>query len=1207
MAFEGIVEFASSGVLLVWFKAAAMVSAVFTTADVLVEAMWALFAPWWLFTPKVWASLTGLVVGGAVLLKLARNARIAREEAVRRNLTILPAPTGFFAGPLGKIYYRPTLGDGVYQTIPAEVAVPPNGDLLNPACQASVTYKFVELAAGDPDESVVRGSVPPRPAIKTPAWMVLLGVERAGGQMSTMGMGFRAGEWLITARHILENPLKIGYKAVEIIVSREGRSACVDITSCEKVTIGGQRKSAHFTDIVAYRLRPEHWATAGVRSIKPADLLNTGEGLCEVYGCPSTDVLVACGALVRDPVKEKTAGVVTHTCSTTQCFSGSPLVMRRNARELVIGMHVAGGDGSSNFAIGHCALTYLLRKVGFLEKSVPGRVWNILDKDEALTYEQQKQQEIEEALLRAAEAAEEEMEEQSGSIHSSGYTPTENSEDVEAEYEAIKAFEGTDKESWNKEVGARMDRGNTGGSSGYEQERVPMPKGLPLSMRSVYVRPTFNSPAWADEVEDEGMDTKCVMILEFVRNACSLVDDPPMVVNGWVRRHCLVGSRVGRKSQNKPLARLHEMGLIDMKNFEQEQWLKPSDGTEDKVYECEEVEAKPKDDKDHSELDSMVALMEVIDRNLADFPPDSIPTVSDESRDAAIPSAQVPDRFKVFKTGGRKYWASHVDDAEELQESPNLDTTARLALKEWMTTYDPKALLALKDVGADAILRDKAMVEYLSYMAAGAVAFKHDPDAPMYMNSRDEVHAKTVGTCTMARATSSPIRCVSEEAMAVLKSIGAPPEAAKYCLPPTGPSAVRESLTGQFKRQAPGNWDQIRKQGDFTAKVEEFCDMYPTVNPCTSAQFVDFVDRFISNMDGSKSAGWSARYKPGPKQIWASGKNRDDLLYLVSARLALRMASASALPTMTPWDMVKLGLRDPEELGPKMEGHDEGKVKDKRWRMIWVTSMIDAVAQAYTHKPQNNEDISAYGEEILKCQGVGMGHHDEGIAMTGKILEWVADGGDRVSCSDASGWDLSVSRDGIVFDAERRISRFTEYSDTAAELLMAEAFCNSAHVIVVGKTLVVPMNFGITASGIPSTAAQNSVIRSFTLTATGATRAHTIGDDEAHAGKVDVALLATTGVITKGAIADCPVDGPIELTSHDYEKKDGVWTARFRNLAKMLAHLDLKRVPGEPPSDNSIKGMRHCLRHSPDEDKMLCDFVTQMGWTVFPAEDTDWE
>jgi hypothetical protein len=521
-----------------------------------------------------------------------------------------------------------------------------------------------------------------------------------------------------------------------------------------------------------------------------------------------------------------------------------------------------------------------------------------------------------------------------------------------------------------------------------------------------------------------------------------------------------------------------------------------------------------------------------------------------------------------------------------------------------MARNDYDALLRLKDVGAEAILAEPGMAEYMKYCTSGNKNFTFKGET--FYNARGDVHARTVGTCTASKSTKSPIKYVSEEAKAVMAMVGAPPEAATYALPPTGPDAVRESLKGQFLRQMPGDWKVLTEQPGFLAKINEFTEQYPTTVAPTDTPLCNFVDRFIANMDGTKSAGWSGRYKPGPKQVWANGPDRDLLVYMVSARLALRMAEASRLPYMAPWTMVTLGLMDPEELAPKMEGHDDGKVKSKRWRMIWVTSMLDAVVQSFTHRDQNKEDIYAYSGGALKCQGIGMGHNDSGIQLTGETLEWVAGDQPTVQCSDASGWDLSVTRDAIVYDAERRINRLSRECPLSWELIMAEAFCNSAHVVVVGRYLVCPTHFGITASGIPSTSAQNSPIRSLTLVASGADRAHSIGDDEVHSGDVDVVLLATTGVITKGDIQECPADGPIDLTSHDYYKQNGKWTARFKNLPKMLAHLDLKRAEGCPPLPDAIRGMRYCLRNSKDEDAILCAFVRGMGWDVVEPEELPW-
>lgn len=196
----------------------------------------------------------------------------------------------------------------------------------------------------------------------------------------------------------------------------------------------------------------------------------------------------------------------------------------------------------------------------------------------------------------------------------------------------------------------------------------------------------------------------------------------------------------------------------------------------------------------------------------------------------------------------------------------------------------------------------------------------------------------------------------------------------------------------------------------------------------------------------------------------------------------------------------------------------------------------------------------------------------------------------------------------IYFDAERRLSRLTCYDSTCVDLMYAEAACNSAHVIVIGSALWSFEYFGITASGIPSTSAQNSPIRAFTLLVAGSEQEVSVGDDEVHTGIIDEDLLASTGVITKdGSVVNSGPDGPVDFTSHIFRKIDGVWQATFSNLAKMLAHLDLRRVGDDAPAQDMVNGMRFALRHSPEADAIFCETCDAMGWSTGLPEDVCWE
>lgn len=183
------------------------------------------------------------------------------------------------------------------------------------------------------------------------------------------------------------------------------------------------------------------------------------------------------------------------------------------------------------------------------------------------------------------------------------------------------------------------------------------------------------------------------------------------------------------------------------------------------------------------------------------------------------------------------------------------------------------------------------------------------------------------------------------------------------------------------------------------------------------------------------------------------------------------------------------------------------------------------------HRRQNKADTLAYSSGEMNVQAIGLGHHDEGIERIGQALDAVSQGAD-LHGSNIQGWDFSVPRDLIYFDAERRVSRLESIDLVARDLLYAEAAVNSAHAVVIGSELWSFQNFGVTASGIPSTSAQNSPGRAFTLLVAGANREVAAGDDEVHAGNVDKALLLSAGQIVKpGSETSSPPEGPVDFKS----------------------------------------------------------------------------
>jgi len=457
------------------------------------------------------------------------------------------------------------------------------------------------------------------------------------------------------------------------------------------------------------------------------------------------------------------------------------------------------------------------------------------------------------------------------------------------------------------------------------------------------------------------------------------------------------------------------------------------------------------------------------------------------------------------------------------------------------------------------------------------------------------------------------------------------PYHSKFVWPPSGTDASLSSLQSQSQEiSLTANMDLV-VAGDNPATcpvaetLGEIYEEYPQTVPRLFAAstgelrpgfvdkhhqgFSEFMDDIYNSMDGEKSTGWSNCLLKGPKKTWLNNEiNRKDLTELAVLRLILRYVAAPYLGQMRPLEMINLGLKSPSILFTKKEAHSSKKALSKTWRQIWACDLVDQVTQLLVHFGQNKNDISAYATGSLKSQAIGMGHHDDGIAHFGKVLDWLGEAG-NIDDKDAHGWDLTVCRDAIVLDAERRIFCVALEPDqehlrpVINRLLFAQAMIGSAHVACIGGSLYESLKFGITDSGNVSTSAQNSPIRQAQVRLAGAKRATSLGDDLLSVGLIIAAMLASFGVRTKDLATEVskPPEGPHDFTSHRWTKVNGIWKAEFLNLPKMLAHADFRATTKDGVrslNPDAIAGMLFALRHSADSTKVFIDFLSRMDWWV---------
>jgi V8-like Glu-specific endopeptidase len=1133
------------------------------------------------------------------------------NRKVRRHLVITQRPVGFFCGKGGDVYYRREHLAPVFRVVPKAVKAL---DLMD-GKDHEIEHEFVrEKRKIEPaevgDESILAESTPPRPSVNNPPWMVALAIEGCDGTATVVGGGVRLGDWLLTARHVFESPKMISYMATNVIFLAGGKQAeaTLERTATSFVVAPGNKEySMTWKDLALYKVGDRAFKSVGARSLKWTDLTYYPSCSVSTFGAPDGTMMTATGHVVTHVELEAKSGVFAHTCSTTQGWSGSPVVTNVMGATKIVGIHITGGT-NANYAVTSTAVVAFLRNAKMHNGAEP---LEIPCADDNL-YRRFKQACFPDDIQDEGKHAQ-------GAIGG-------------RQYQGRKRFMDLD-DRWDDAIQEEVDQrlhGHGIGEGGpgdhvYEDEAVKIPKEEAIDeFRFAFSKWMLSEQASRHTVTDAGLL--------------------------WVRRVACWGLH---PQSRKIMTYLINTGEMTASNSSGESWIAFVDTGGDPP------------------LPSTPPLPRFVSVDTGEkFPLPSAPPLSGSApaNSTVCPSEPgvsepvfVPDKKTVDQgvfapcgswepspgewalpfeeeEGKLVHWAQNVDECRppivpaydgNLKTGPNITKTSEEAdhiswsadiqrnMDDWFMHYDEEALGRLKGVGAKTLLKHVAFTEYRQYLEAGNKVLWDNYDGKhknTVKNQLGKTHSFRLGSCDVGFGANADAKPIDEDYLKACAGLEFFSGSQKkkldavlqgYCLPPTGPKAVKESFRGQCGRQQPGTWAKLRETPNFVSRVKEFCAEYPMAKtPLVNKRFLEAVELYCDAADATKSAGWSSRYKSGAKGAWTlDSEGRSLLAYFVACRLALRMAEGDNIHWLSPKDMLELGLRDPEEAFVKKEAHDETKTKSKRWRLIWICSVVDSVCQDALHHAQNKEDILAYATEKLHSQAVGMGHHDDGLARMGKTFDVMTQQGTKnVAYSDASGWDLSVCRDALYFDAHRRVSRMKDVSWVVKDLMMAEAATNSTHVIVIGKELWTFYNFGVTATGIPSTSAQNSPIRSFTLIACGADAACAVGDDEAHTGDVDKALLATTGIIIKeGSDGVTGPTGPIDMTSHLYVKVGDTWTATFNNFAKLMAHLSL-RNPNEAPSQDTLGGLRFALRHTEWAEKIFLTVCARMGWYVPAAK-----
>jgi len=451
------------------------------------------------------------------------------------------------------------------------------------------------------------------------------------------------------------------------------------------------------------------------------------------------------------------------------------------------------------------------------------------------------------------------------------------------------------------------------------------------------------------------------------------------------------------------------------------------------------------------------------------------------------------------------------------------------------------------------------------------------------------------------KARVAPLR-VTDEEKALLEVLGVEGE---FVFPPNDEKSIQNSMSSQAKKQVTHRGLPLMEQmlDSWTRALRLQDGEKPELKygaACLEKVFAGFDDT---------SSGWTRRWRNLSKRNYVA-KYAVALAQLGFGRLLARASMMDSLSSMTPEEMVHLGLRDPVELFVKEEPHNKKKTASSTWRLICNISLADCLVQAYLGDGINKQQIKDYQAGQVVSHTCGMGHHDEGVDRLGSHIENLFPNG-RVVSTDASGWDMSVSRDAIMADAMRRcLTVFTSVdSDQAVGTaigIMADKLITSCHVFVSGKDVWSVDVYGITASGLPDTTTQNSFMRGLGAIIAGPDSVMCAGDDLLSSSPLVEENLKSQGTITKEGmeVSNWKLGEAVSFTSHSYKRSPGgKWTCKFENVSKCFHRLLLT---GNPNPDQ-LGGVAFAMRNDDNQLRQLAELCKAKGWEFPQKADWSWD
>lgn len=203
--------------------------------------------------------------------------------------------------------------------------------------------------------------------------------------------------------------------------------------------------------------------------------------------------------------------------------------------------------------------------------------------------------------------------------------------------------------------------------------------------------------------------------------------------------------------------------------------------------------------------------------------------------------------------------------------------------------------------------------------------------------------------------------------------------------------------------------------------------------------------------------------------------HRDLILNLVCDSLLAAVRHGESVFRMTPFELVRAGIRYPVRLFIKDEPHKLSKIRSGKLRLISGVALVDQVKERLLGSLQNNAEIDNW---VTCSSKPGIGLDDESLlAMAGVFRDMLTRG--PVVSMDVSGWDWSVHSWELFADAERRRRLAgAEKGSLFDFLLRVQAYCVSRSVFVLPNgDMVEQLDDGVQLSGSYWTSSTNSAMR----------------------------------------------------------------------------------------------------------------------------------